>query len=133
MIIRVLIFSLLFSSIAFAQEGKGGFFLGLEKMDEKYYEEMKKELAINTNQLDSIKKFDLDAINQRTAIEKVQGDSVMLFEAVKKVSNARREKIKVVLTAEQYDKYLKYQHTSFAEQFKLYLLRRYSNAILKFQ
>ena len=128
MIIRVLIFSLLFSSIASAQEGKGGFFLGLEKMDEKYYEEMKKELAINTNQLDSIKKFDLDAINQRTAIEKVQGDSVMLFETINKVCYARMEKIKIVLTAEQYDKYRQYQFASLSEQFKQYLLRRYSRA-----
>jgi len=132
MIIRVLMFSLLFSSIASAQEGKGGFFLGLEKMDENQYEDMKKELMLNNNQLDSIKKFDQDAINRRAAIEKIEKDSLLFFDKIKEVSLSRKEKIETVLTPEQYKKYLSYQFTLFMDQNKKYILRRYSHLNIVF-
>ena len=128
--IKLLVYFLILANVAFAQEGEAGFFLGLEKISEEQYEEMKKELILNNKQLDSIKKFDLDAINQRTAIETAEGDS--MFDEIKKVSKGKKERIKTVLTLEQFEKYLDYQFVIYGEQFKQYLIRRHSHLNLKF-
>jgi len=93
----MLVFALMVSA-----QNRGG--RGLSEADmEKRYEQMKKELGINEQQLEKIKVIDKDYFaKMREAREAGGGDR----EGFRAMGEKRREEIKKVLTEEQNTKYV---------------------------
>jgi Spy/CpxP family protein refolding chaperone len=81
-----------------------------EEQMKQRYEELTKELTLKPAQLDSIKKFDQEFFaKQRVAREKAGDDREKMRDEFTKLRNQQTEKIKSVLTAEQFKKYQAYQ------------------------
>ena len=105
--IFILSFMFMFAFALSAQDqGRRG---GMSEADmEKRYEEMKKELSLTAKQLDSIKAIDKDYYaKMRDVREKAGGDREKMREATRPLNEKRNERIKAILTEEQYTKYQK--------------------------
>jgi hypothetical protein len=73
------------------------------------YDELTKELTLKPAQLDSIKKIDQEFFaKQRAAREKAGDDRDQMREEFTKLRNQQTERIKTVLTADQFKKYQDY-------------------------
>ena len=101
---------LVFALMVSAQQGGQRRGQMSEEALKQRYEELTKELTLKTAQLDSIKKIDQEFFaKQRVAREKAGDDREKMREEFTKLRNQQTEKIKTVLTAEQFKKYQDYQ------------------------
>ena len=100
----ILMFALMVS--AQNQNQGGQRFRMSEEERMKRYEDMKKEVKMNTAQLDSIKKFDAEfAPKQRELREKYRDDREKMREESQKLRNQLETKVKKVLNEDQFKKY----------------------------
>ena len=98
---------LMFAFMVSAQQGGGqGRGMSPEQQAERYAT-MKKELGLTDDQLDKIKKID-EEFNpkMRELFEKYRDDRDKMMEERTKLVEARNAKVKPLLSAEQYTKYV---------------------------
>lgn len=93
----------MFAFMVSAQNRGGG--QGPGDMD-KRYEELKKKLSLNDQQVDSLKVIDQEFFTKmREQREKNGGDREKGREEMKKMGEQRDERVKTILTDEQFTKY----------------------------
>ena len=74
------------------------------------YDTMKTELGLKDSQIDSIKKFDQERMTKsRELFEKYPDDRDKVRAESTKLMDQRNEKVKAVLTKEQYEKFQKFE------------------------
>jgi len=101
---------LVFALMVSAQQGGQRRGQMSEEALKQRYEELTKELTLKTAQIDSIKKIDQEFFaKQRVARENAGDDRGKMREEFTKLRNQQTERIKTVLTAEQFKKYQEYQ------------------------
>ena len=104
--IFVLSFMLMFALIVSAQQRRGG--MMSEEAMAQMYEEMKKELSLTDKQFEDVKAIYTDYYTKmREQRESAGGDREKMRELMTSLGEKRNEKIKEVLTAEQFTKYEK--------------------------
>ena len=104
----VLSFMLCFAMIVSAQQQQQR--RGMGMMTDEAYAEMKKELALNDKQMDSIKVIYADYSNQmRTQSESIGDDREKRRELMTSLTEKRNKRIKANLTADQYTKFEKWE------------------------
>jgi ribosomal protein L29 len=88
------------------REGRGR---GMSDEDRtKRYEELKKELSLNDQQVDSLKVIDQELFTKMREIREKNGDDrEKNREEMRTLMDKRSERVKTILTEEQYTKYQK--------------------------
>ena len=104
----LLMFSFVISAQQGGGQGRGGFQMTPEQQAQQY-ERMKSELSLTDKQIADIKKIDEEfAPKQRELMEKMRngGDREKMREEMTKLNEERNAKVKPLLSAEQYTKYV---------------------------
>jgi hypothetical protein len=101
-------FLLMFSFMLSAQQGGPGRGMSPEAQAQRYAQ-MKSEVGLNDQQLDAIKKIDEEfAPKQRELFEKFRDNREQMAAERTKLNEERNAKVKPLLSAEQFTKYVEF-------------------------